>query len=166
MDLAPYHRERVPETVKPKSQARKADLIEWFKKYGHDYEETDTVKKLKERASTLPDTTRYTLEEEAKQQGHHVLWLPPKHCVLNPIELIWAQIKGRVARRNFSFKMADVLLETKEAFKHVTQEDWNKACEHVIKVEKEWWKAENLQPAIQPVVINTADMSDDSEDDE
>ncbi len=120
---------------------------------------------LKERAKTLPDTTLFVLEEEAKRQGHHVLWLPPKHCDINPIELKWAQIKGWVARRNFSFKMADVLALTKEAFQHVTVEDWRKACEHVEKIEKKWWEIENLQPAMAPVIINLAEVEDDGPSD-
>ncbi len=166
MDLAPYHRERVPETVKPKSKSLKAEFHAWFKKYGHHYEPSDTVKKLKERAATLPDTTLFALEEEANRQGHHVLWLPPKHCDLNPIELIWADIKHYVAVHNKTYRMADVFELTKEGFQKVTAETWRKACEHVEKIEKLWWKAENLQPAMEPIVINLGEMSDEELSDE
>ena len=36
----------------------------------------------------------------AKRYGHKVLRLPPYHCDLNAIELIWADEKNFVAREN------------------------------------------------------------------
>ncbi|GBP70621.1 hypothetical protein EVAR_98201_1 [Eumeta japonica] len=44
----------------------------------------------------------------AKKKVVEVLRLPPYHCELNPIELVWADIKGHVARNNTIFKIADV----------------------------------------------------------
>jgi len=40
--------------------------------------------------------------------GHEVIRLPPYHCQYNPIELIWAQVKGEVVTKNSTFKIADV----------------------------------------------------------
>ena len=36
----------------------------------------------------------YETDVLAKAQGHRVLRLPVRHCELNPIELIQAQLKG------------------------------------------------------------------------
>lgn len=44
----------------------------------------------------------------AKAQNKIVLWLPPYHCELNPIKLIWADIKKFVAEHNSTFKFADM----------------------------------------------------------
>ena len=44
----------------------------------------------------------------AKKHGIILLRLPPYHCELNPIKLIWAQIKGYLARNNTAFKIKDV----------------------------------------------------------
>ena len=44
----------------------------------------------------------------AEKYGHTVLRLPPYHCELNPIEMIWSLIKGHVARENRTFKVNDV----------------------------------------------------------
>ena len=49
-----------------------------------------------------------------------VLRLPTKHCFLNPIELVWAYVKGYVARRNSTCKQADVLKLTREAIENVS----------------------------------------------
>jgi transposase len=42
---------------------------------------------------------RYVVDELAAQEGKTVLRLPPYHCELNPIELIWLQIKNEVASK-------------------------------------------------------------------
>ena len=36
----------------------------------------------------------------AKKSGHEVLRLPPYHCELDAIELVWADIKNFVAKEN------------------------------------------------------------------
>ena len=40
---------------------------------------------------------KYVVDELALKRGITVLRLPPYHCELNPIELVWAQVKGEVA---------------------------------------------------------------------
>jgi len=52
--------------------------------------------------------------------GHEVIRLPPYHCQYNPIELIWAQVKGEVATKNTTFKLADVEKLMHEAIDSVT----------------------------------------------
>jgi hypothetical protein len=37
-----------------------------------------------------------------------ILRTPVRHCELNPIELIWAQVKGFVAENNTTFRLKDV----------------------------------------------------------
>lgn len=38
------------------------------------------------------------VDELAAKHGITILRLPPYHCELNPIELVWAQVKGHVAK--------------------------------------------------------------------
>ena len=49
----------------------------------------------------------FKTDKIANLHGHEVLRTPVRHCELNPIELIWAQVKARVCCRkqyNFSFE--------------------------------------------------------------
>ena len=46
----------------------------------------------------------------ALKEGFVVVHLPPYHCIFNPIELIWAWIKGKVAKENKTFKIADIMV--------------------------------------------------------
>ena len=53
-----------------------------------------------------------------------LLRLPPYHPELNPIELIWGLVKGRVARRNNAYNIQRVHKMTLEEIGRVTAEDW------------------------------------------
>ncbi|VVC34101.1 Hypothetical protein CINCED_3A015520 [Cinara cedri] len=68
----------------------------------------------------------YKLDEIALQMGHEVLRIPLNHCQYNPIELIWAQVKGKVAEKNNTFKIVDVEVLVNSALDTVTTEDWAK----------------------------------------
>jgi len=50
------------------------------------------------------------LETYAESRGHRILWTPPRHSELQPIELYWAAVKGEVARQ---FTSSRSLPETK-----------------------------------------------------
>ena len=61
-------------------------------------------------------TPNFLLDKILKEYGHDCLRLPAYHADLNSIELIWARMKGYIARRNVSFKMrkywgADIAVE-------------------------------------------------------
>ena len=43
--------------------------------------------------------TKYIVDEMARDHHKIVLRLPPYHCELNPIELVWAEIKNYVAKK-------------------------------------------------------------------
>jgi hypothetical protein len=46
---------------------------------------------------------------------------------LNPIELIWAQVKGFVAENNKTFRLKDVKELVYGGFGRITKEVWGKA---------------------------------------
>jgi hypothetical protein len=55
------------------------------------------------------------------------------------MELIWAQVKGFVAKNNTTFPLKDAKELTYAAFGKITKHVWTKA-EHVVKIEKEYCK--------------------------
>ena len=67
--------------------------------------------------SSFTDLNRkYVVDDMALQHGFVVVGLPPYHCVLNPIELIWSWVKRHVAEKNRTFKIANVKRLMEEAF--------------------------------------------------
>ena len=105
----------------------------------------------------------------ARDAGHKVLHLPPHHCELNPIEKIWSQIKGYVAKKNTTLEPADVENLIKKGMDMVTKGDWNAAIDHVIGVEENCWKLDDLTDDILQqltVKVNCDLDSESSEDDD
>ena len=79
--------------------------------------------------------------------------------------MIWAQVKGRVARRNKTFRLQDVKRLVVESLADVTPENWRDAVTHVEKVEKDYWVADRLQEeVVEQIVINIGPGSDNSDD--
>ena len=87
------------------------------------------IKKKKKEKKKTPVV--YKTDKIANLNGHEVLRTPVRHCELNQIELIWAQVKG--------FRLKDVKEPTYAAFGKITKDVWTKA-EHVVKIEKEYCK--------------------------
>ena len=67
-----------------------------------------------------------------------MLRLAPYQCDLNPIELIWAQMKRSVRARNTNGPLAGVSSLVEEAVAGISASDWAKCCEHVIRLENEY----------------------------
>lgn len=83
----------------------------------------------------------YVIDDIAQAAGHKVLRLPPYHCELNPIELVWAQVKGFVASHNKSFKMAEIKTLLSTAISNVDAEKWHRCVQHVEQVvEPQMWE--------------------------
>ncbi len=116
----------------------------------------------------MPREKKYELDEIALEKGHEVIRLPPYHCKYNPIELIWAQVKGEVAKKNNTFKMVDIERLTHEALDAVTVDDWKKCVSHAEEIQIEDNKKEIMRDAmIEPIILTILpDESDWSEDDD
>ncbi|XP_045540789.1 uncharacterized protein LOC106711875 [Papilio machaon] len=87
---------------------------------------------------------KYVVDEMAAQHGIIVLRLPPYHCELNPIELVWAQAKGYVAKNNKTFKMAEVKKLFEEGLQNITCEKWSSWVSHIIKEEEKMYGLDDM----------------------
>lgn len=165
MDNAKYHSRELDKA--PTSGSTKKKMHDWLVEKGIDYDKSLTRPRLYEIISQNKDKTKkYAVDEMAKSMGFTVLRLPPYHCELNPIEMVWAQVKGYVKSRNTTFKVKDVEELTKESIVNVTSEQWKNYCEHVIKEEAKMWELEGIMDeVVDRVIIELGDESD-SEDSE
>lgn len=131
VDNAPYHNVQVE--IVPNASSRKAVIQQWLEKHGILYDaDSLKVELLKLIRQNKPEKVRYKIDEIFEASGHSVLRLPPYHPILNPIENIWGQVKGRVAKQNVSQKLKDVKVLAEEEFAKVTVEDWRKTCRYFI----------------------------------
>lgn len=161
MDNAPYHSVLV-ENV-PKSSTKKANVQKWRTEKDVEFSLSETLAELREKVEIArPREKRYhQLDEMAFQMGHEVIQLPPNHCQYNPIELIWAQVKGEVASKNTTFKIVDVERLMHEAIDAVTPSNWERCVRHAEKLQEEDYEKEAFRDCIMEPIIMTID-SDDS----
>ena len=83
---------------------------------------------------------------------------------MNPIELIWVDVKQWVASRNVSFKNKDVEMLCRERFDQVGQIEWEKVCHQI---EQEYWEKDGLmEERIERIIIedNRTASSDENND--
>jgi hypothetical protein len=67
-------------------------------------------------------------------------WLPVAHCELNPIELVWSQLKGQIIKRNRIPKLKEVEKLTKQIVSEMEGESgkklWKDCTRHVKDLEE------------------------------
>ena len=88
------------------------------------------------------------------------------HCTFNPIELIWAWVKRKVARRNKTFRIGYVKKLTEEALGKVTAEQCRSACQHCDKICDAAWMADGIQYEVnEDIIIHIIQDSNSDEGD-
>lgn len=165
VDRAKYHRRVTDETKNPTTQWRKQDIIDWLKNKQisvpepfSEFQEM-TVPMLRNIAKKYPIENKLVIEKMADESGKDIkiLWLPVAHCELNAIELVWAQLKSEIAKKNKTFKIKDVLTLCNDCMNGISPEKWKNCVAHVVKLENIIMEHENIiereRPAIQPIII-------------
>jgi hypothetical protein len=178
MDNAAYHK-RVKGLEGGISKLRKSELIEWMKQC--DPALTDETFAGKKKADIYnmckdePQRFRGTtiVEQIAKDAGFNmqVVWLPPYHPMLNPIELGWATTKGHVADVNDGrdFKMVRTYIY--EGFEKVTPEVWSNLVRRTYKNEDELIEKHSIitqkkLDELSHLIIEFSDSDSDSDSEE
>ena len=170
MDNASYHSLIDPEHRQPTSSWRKQQLKDWLTSkqvpFGLGLKKPELYELCK--ANKIDPT--YSIDNLISANGDHkVLRLPAYHCDLNPIEIIWSQVKRRVAEANCHFTLKTVLELTKSSLSKFTAADWQGVIRHTMGIEREYMASDGIQPRIEPVVISldsSSSSSSSSEDSE
>ncbi|KAF4530438.1 hypothetical protein B566_EDAN018571 [Ephemera danica] len=177
IDQAPYHTMQDPLTRNPNMSWKKDEIIDWLVKnhveppvqdcgVQDEYSEL-TKTELIELGHHKFKPFKYLLDTIIERSGKDVklLWLPVAHCELNAIELIWAWVKGSVARENGTFKIKDVLELCKEKLRNVPPDLWMKCVLNARKREDEYRTRDRVidMEIRNEIVVN---LQSDSSDDE
>lgn len=163
MDNAPYHSRRVDSV--PTQKNRKAEIQAWLTMKAITWDEEMLKPELLQIVNSVRHLhLRYKVDAMAEDAGCVVLRLPPYHCELNPIELIWAQIKNEVASKNTTFKLADVKVLLEQAMNNVTPDNWSNVVRHVLKLEDKFREADMIMENIPELVIHLGSDESSSSD--
>ena len=165
MDNASYHSRQ--KNKAPTTSSKKGEIQAWLEDNSISYREDMLKVELLELVRNHAPQKSYYIDELAKERGHEVLRLAPYSCDLNPIEMIWAQVKTYVRRRNKTGGLEAIRSLIEEAVASVSPLAWAKCCEHVVRLEQEYWEREHVAEEVERVVVPLASSdSDESEDEE
>ena len=164
LDNAPYHNIRTEDSKSPTTNSRKQEMQDYLKAHNIQFDPKLTKPKLYDIIKVNKVDPVYKADDIISQAGHCTLRLPPYHCNLNPIELVWGDIKQHIGIENSTFKLKDVQDMVMHEFDRITPDKWAKCVNHVIeKEEKRYWEKDGMQPDIEPVVIELDSSGDDSD---
>ena len=164
MDNASYH--SVHSTRNPTSNTKKADIQQWLRDHNIPFDNNLLRPQLLALAKMHKQPPDFMIDKIAKDEGHIILRLPPYHPDLNPIEMVWSQVKGIVAQKNTTCRVNDVMQLANDAFQQITVQDWENHCRHVRTIEERYRQNDIvIDNAIDDVIIDLADDSESSGDD-
>ena len=103
------------------------------------YDAKCTKAELLEIAFDHVPPKQYKTNEAADEWGVEIVRLPVKHCMLNPIELAWSNLKSYVRANNTFFRLSDIETLSKEYI--AALDDCSTYFEYVHKVEMTFRKA-------------------------
>lgn len=99
MDNARYHLVYGEDVPKP-SKMKKEECLTFLQLQHVEIPDKPTAVELKALVKKyIKDNIPIECERLAKEQGHELLLTPPYHSDLQPIELVWALVKGAVGRQ-------------------------------------------------------------------
>ena len=122
MNKAKYPKNTPPDT--PKRSQKKATLQEACRRYGLSFELTDTKALLWSKLKVhIEENVKPVIVSMAQEKGHEVLFSPPHFSDLQPIQIVWANVKGEVGRQyTTETTFAQVKERLQAAFDHLKSE--------------------------------------------
>jgi hypothetical protein len=102
----------------------------------------------------------YFIDDLTAKYGHTVLRLPPNYWVLNPIEMVWSQLKHKFRKVNNTPNLGEsVIRATREPVDEIDSVLWSACIRHVIDVENSYLR----NTEVPQLIIN---LNDEDEDDQ
>ena len=167
LDNAKYHCRLSEKT--PSMSMRKNEMINFMNKHCIRIPEPVPTKPV--LLKLIKDANiqkKYIIDSMAESAGHTVLRLPPYHCMLNPIEMVWSQLKQKCRRENIYTNEPSKVLDL---IRNVCNETilpahWKNYVSHVIKEEENFRKTDHIvDNEIEPVIIEYCSSESDCDSD-
>lgn len=160
MDNAPYHSIQLNKS--PTASWRKNEIVSWLHSKNLPYQPAMLKYELLEIVKRNKPLPEYKIDNCAVANGHTILRLPPYHCDLNPIELIWSMVKRKVAAHNISSNSnMEALIH--QAFEEISTDLWQAECEHVKRIENEYIERDRLHDDMDEFIIRLGESDSEME---
>jgi hypothetical protein len=144
MDGASYHKRR--RDPPPTTASSISEIKSWLTEHGAPFHPEDRKMQLLARIPAEYKRPRYASLDIAERYGHLVLFTPPYHPELEPIEIVWAVIKNKVAEHPAK-TMAELGEKLIDGFRRVTQKTWLGARKKTTSQEDAYWRSAELDLA-------------------
>ena len=143
IDNASYHSRNSDDY--PKSKWKKAQFEQWLKENKVNFPSDALRSELWVLCKTHRNEKNVKVVEKiAKKYGMEVLRLPPYHCELNAIELIWADEKNFVARENKGMTIEHVETLFRKRREEISAETCKNCIKHALLRKKSTGKRTEL----------------------
>ncbi|CAF4261715.1 unnamed protein product, partial [Rotaria sp. Silwood2] len=159
-DNAPWHNQLTNDTIPAERSWRKEYSIQWLNAHNIDVPVKAVKAELLDIAMKNLPGKRYETDEAAKKYNVDMLCLPIKHCLLNPVELAWANLKQYVRDNNVNFRLSDIRHLVQEWMLNMTMATVTAYFNHVYYLEEMFKKSDAFTEQLKE------DLLDDDNDDE
>jgi len=92
------------------------------------------------------------IDKKCETLGYEVLRLPKHHCELNPMDMVWDQVKNYINNKDSSFSKGDASKLLTNSYECVTMEDWLSYINDVEKNESFLWNIDCLQDDVDDLI--------------
>lgn len=158
MDNAKYHLVYGDDVPKP-NKMKKQECLTFLQSKQVEVPDNLTAVELKKMVKDyIKDKIPIECDRLAKEQGHELLLTPPYHSDLQPIELVWALVKGTVGRQYDNETTLELVHERlKTEFDKLLTSGHNSVAGMIDKCAKTSWKF------FQEMEEDNADDNDDDD---
>lgn len=122
----------------------KSHMQEWLTRHNVPFDESARKCDLMTLINQQNVEKQYRVDEIIKAEGHTVLRLPPYHPDLNPIELVWGDVKGELARTAIDSNLDKKKEVLTSLFANYSADKWRKCDDHVMKNEQEYYDTDRV----------------------
>lgn len=129
-------------------------MQDWLTRQGVAFDLSYSKAELLELTSQNIPPKIFLSDLAAEEFDVQIIRLPIKHCVLNPIELCWSQLKSYVRQNNTSFRLTDINTLAQEYI--AALDDCTKFIEHARKAELTFREADKyVETTIEAQIIDS-----------
>jgi hypothetical protein len=141
MDGASYHKRR--QNRRPTVADNVPAIQAWLTGHGVSFLPKDKKHQLLARIPVEYQRAKFFSQVIAEEYGHKVIFTPPYHPELEPIEIIWGVVKNRIAA-NPARTMAELGSKIVQSCQLVTRKTWLGARKKTMRKEDEYWASVDL----------------------
>lgn len=145
---------------------KKVDIEEWLEEKDQQYDRMRNKVRLMEIVKRIkPLYNKYVVDEYAKTKNMTILWTPPYHFELNPMEPAWSSVKRYVKANNTTFELPDVKQLLIDGVRQCSAEMWKNFVEHTVEEENGLWSVDLTVDKVMDIDLMITSYTSNSDDD-